>query len=352
MKNNFLRRSRSVSQPKKTAPSTAPARYALPARPTSALENCRTGLCLRAPATVPARVTSRPSRIHVMPSAATTSVWKRPHGKRSSRAGMSVSTIGADWEVGASMWADNVTAGPFVQSGQGEAGPAAEQEHAGLRGVLAHQSRRRPDLFHVEWRGLVKLIDPVAEQQVCVAAPAVFRLTGRVVLRKIVAWRRDRFARRDVTKILVGERTRVVLDVIEHMQRAMRGIVQQAKPGLIRLHQNLQSAPWRNVFPVHIGPARDGHREVVRKAAQVRRRRCQVSVAVDTERLLWKRILRHAMEMMDGRLRTPADVEARMHIGERPVEHTAQFVPVGHLLERYGLDRRARHDEAVELLRA
>src|SRR4051812_46291040 len=185
-----------------------------------------------------------------------------------------------------------------------------------------------------------------------VAAPAVFRLAGRIVLREIVAWRRDRFASRNVTEILVRERTRVVLDVIEHMQRAMRGIVQQAKSGLIRLHQNLESAPWWNVFAVHIGPARDGHREVVRKAAQVGRSWRQVSMAVDAERLLWERILRHAVEMMNGGLRTPADVEARMHVGERPAEHLAQLVPVGHLLKRNGLDRRARHDEAIELLRA
>src|SRR6266850_1203785 len=94
MKNNLLRPSRSVSQPKKIAPSTAPARYALPAKPTSALLKRSTGLALSAPATVPASVTSSPSRIQVMPSATTTSVWKRPQGSRSSRAGISVSTIG------------------------------------------------------------------------------------------------------------------------------------------------------------------------------------------------------------------------------------------------------------------
>ena len=36
---------------------------------------------MSAPETAPASVTSRPSRIQVMPSAATTSVWKLPQGK-------------------------------------------------------------------------------------------------------------------------------------------------------------------------------------------------------------------------------------------------------------------------------
>src|SRR5262249_11116829 len=61
--------------------------------PMSVLEKRSTSLCFSAPETAPASVTSRPSRIQVMPSATTTSVWNRPHGSRSSRAGMSVSTI-------------------------------------------------------------------------------------------------------------------------------------------------------------------------------------------------------------------------------------------------------------------
>ena len=38
----------------------------------------------------PTIVTSRPSRIQVIPSATSTSIWKRLNGSRSSRAGMSV----------------------------------------------------------------------------------------------------------------------------------------------------------------------------------------------------------------------------------------------------------------------
>src|SRR3546814_17064989 len=50
------------------------------------------GLSRSTPATAPASVTSSPSRIQVMPSATTTSQWKRPQGRRSSRAGTSVAT--------------------------------------------------------------------------------------------------------------------------------------------------------------------------------------------------------------------------------------------------------------------
>lgn len=89
MKNSLRRPSRSVSQPKSSAPSTAPARYALLAMPTCALVSRNAGLCLSAPATAPASVTSSPSSSHVMPNAMTTRVWKRLQGRRSSRPGRS-----------------------------------------------------------------------------------------------------------------------------------------------------------------------------------------------------------------------------------------------------------------------
>lgn len=73
-KNSLRRPSRSVSQPKPSAPSTAPAMYALPARPTSAFEKRSAGLVFSALATAPASVTSRPSSSHVTPSATTISV--------------------------------------------------------------------------------------------------------------------------------------------------------------------------------------------------------------------------------------------------------------------------------------
>ena len=44
-------------------------------------------------ATEPTIVTSSPSRIHTVPRPMTISQWKRAHGSRSSRAGMSVSIV-------------------------------------------------------------------------------------------------------------------------------------------------------------------------------------------------------------------------------------------------------------------
>src|ERR1041385_4434006 len=62
-KKRFLRPNRSVNQPKKIAPNTAPARYALLASPISVFEKRSDGLSFSAPAMLPASVTSRPSKI-------------------------------------------------------------------------------------------------------------------------------------------------------------------------------------------------------------------------------------------------------------------------------------------------
>src|SRR3546814_9980979 len=56
----------------------------------------------------------------------------------------------------------------------------------------------------------------------------VLRRAGRIVPGEVVARRRDRLSGRGVAVILLAERVRVVFDVVEHMQRAMRRIVQRS----------------------------------------------------------------------------------------------------------------------------
>ena len=56
------------------------------------------------------------------------------------------------------------------------------------------------------------------------------------------------------------------------------------------------------------------------------------------------------MEMVDHRHSTPANAEGGMHIGLRPFEHFADFVPIGDIVEFQMLNRGTRNDQAVELL--
>ena len=90
-KKSRRRPSVSVRRPKTSAPAMAPARYALAAAPICESVRCSVPGSRRTPATEPTSVTSRPSRIQVMPSARTARACHRDQGSRSRRAGTSVS---------------------------------------------------------------------------------------------------------------------------------------------------------------------------------------------------------------------------------------------------------------------
>ena len=89
---SFFRPSRSVRYPKKSAPPTAPSKYHVPSEDACCVLRCSVSLFVRTLASAPTSVTSKPSRIHVMPSPATISQCHRLHGSRSRRLGIIVST--------------------------------------------------------------------------------------------------------------------------------------------------------------------------------------------------------------------------------------------------------------------
>ena len=61
-------------------------------------------------------------------------------------------------------------------------------------------------------------------------------------------------------------------------------------------------------------------------------------------------MFRHLMEMIEERLRTPADAKPPEAMGPRPVHDLGQLIPVGDLLEGQPLDRRAGHDQRIKKL--
>src|SRR5215218_10083323 len=61
-------------------------------------------------------------------------------------------------------------------------------------------------------------------------------------------------------------------------------------------------------------------------------------------------MFRHAMKMVEARLRTPTDVHRGMNVALGPVENAPELVPIGDALEFEQFDGRAGDDEAIELL--
>ena len=108
----------------------------------------------------------------------------------------------------------------------------------------------------------------------------------------------------------------------------------------------------RQVGGAHLGVARDRHREFIAEALKQPRVRAHHALAVHAGQLGGALMLGHAAEVIERRLRGPADVEAGADPGARPLEHGAEIHPVIHRLERQGLDRRAGHHHSVEMLAA
>ena len=70
----------------------------------------------------------------------------------------------------------------------------------------------------------------------------------------------------------------------------------------------------------------------------------------NAEHLLAELVFRHAVIMVQPRLRSPADIERRSDVRACPVENGLKFAPVVHALKIEVLHRRARDNHPVELL--
>ena len=70
----------------------------------------------------------------------------------------------------------------------------------------------------------------------------------------------------------------------------------------------------------------------------------------DTRELLCELIFRYSEMMVQARLRTPADMHSGIHVGQAPVHHSGELLPVVDFLKRHILNRRAGDNHAVEAL--
>lgn len=183
-----------------------------------------------------------------------------------------------------------------------------------------------------------------------IGPPAVDRRARGIVVPEIVARNADGPARPPVAKEFLGQRPGVVLQVIEHEDGAPLAIFDQAQSRIRRGREHGQSGLRRQIGGANLGVARYRHRKLLAEAAEQPPAAGCHAMSEDAEHLLRQPVLRHAVEVMKGRLGGPADVEAADAAGLRPVEDGTQLGPIVDVLERQCLDRRAGHDQAIERL--
>ena len=80
---------------------------------------------------------------------------------------------------------------------------------------VRHATGLGADILNVIRNRLIDLINPIAEQKMGMAAPAILRWNGHIIAREIAMWWLDRPSSRDITVILFLERGRVIFDMIE-----------------------------------------------------------------------------------------------------------------------------------------
>mmetsp|Transcript_118489 Transcript_118489/g.347082 ORF Transcript_118489/g.347082 Transcript_118489/m.347082 type:complete len:226 (-) Transcript_118489:115-792(-) len=146
-----------------------------------------------------------------------------------------------------------------------------------VRGVRRH-GQHRPGEKH--------LSNPVGEEEMRVAAPTVQRGLGGIVLRVVVDGQLDGLPQRNVAVVLLFQGRRVVLQVVEHVERSVPGILHEAKARRGRVALHAKAGVGGQVRLVALPPAAHWHEELVGEAAEERGAWSKVLVAGASKGLL------------------------------------------------------------------
>ena len=153
----------------------------------------------------------------------------------------------------------------------------------------------------------------------------------------------------DVAVIFGTKRIGVIFQMIEDEQIAAVRLACHPDPAGIALRQNFYARRLEISAPVFC-VARNGHRKIVGKTThQPLWKRLQM-VTKDAKQLFAAIMLWHLVEMIEKRLRPPADAKPPETMRPRPVHDLGQLVPIGNLLERQPFDGRTGHNQRIEIL--
>src|SRR6056297_4028365 len=186
----------------------------------------------------------------------------------------------------------------------------------------------------IEGRCLVNLVDPVAVKQMRMAAPAVLRRARGIVTGIVIAGQGDRRAIVHVAIIFLLERVAVIFKVVEDVERAMCGILDQAGTDLVTVQKDVEIGYGFDLVAAHLGPTADRDHAIIRESAQIGRCGRHVAMAEAAESLFIEQVFLHAVQIVHHRHAAPAHTKGGMHMGPGPVEHLAKLAPVGDLVKR------------------
>ncbi len=213
--------------------------------------------------------------------------------------------------------------------------------------MLAQLGHHLGDALALVGRGLVDVVEPVAIQQVGVAAPGEDGLALGVVLGEVVLRQLDGQPGVEVAPVLVGQGVATVLKVAEGVDlvEVTRGDEGRTARGAAGKH--LQRGVGLDLALVGHGVAAVRHVVDLVKAVGEEVVLVAQALREHAEDLAAEDALVHAVEVVEAGKGAPAEEHRGKHVLRGPIHDFAELVPVVHVLKGHLLDGRAGDDEAV-----
>ena len=180
-------------------------------------------------------------------------------------------------------------------------------------------------------------------------SPRTARRLRRVVVGIVIGGQRDIEALGHVAIVLGLQRAAIIFGMPEHEEVATVNALRDIDARLVGNGDQLKLRMRLDVLGVNLGVARVRRHERVVEAAHERGEGLHHIMAEHAEHLLRQLVLRHTVMEVDASLRTPANMEGRVHVRGRPLHDLAQLVPIVYVLEVKQLNRRAGDDHAVKM---
>ena len=118
------------------------------------------------------------------------------------------------------------------------------------------------------------LTKPVAKQEMGEGPPDILRRARGIVLRKVVDGNAGGLACRPVAKKLIPQCPGVIFQVIEHIDRAILAVLDEAQPGIGGVRQNGQARTSRQIGGPHLRVPRHRNRKTAPQSPRAGRSRC------------------------------------------------------------------------------
>ena len=119
---------------------------------------------------------------------------------------------------------------------------------------------------------------------------------------------------------------------------------------IFRLGKQCQFRHLQDILPTYLCMTAVRYIKTIIKATKNRMVRFQYPMFEDTEHLLFQRIFRNSIMMIEPGLRRPTYIQSRSHMRTCPIKNFRNLIPISHFLEIHLFHRCSRNNHTIILL--